>query len=137
MARSGISFTDEEVNKIEWFKREIPGIEKEVDDKWWREHFDEERKRWLSRVEGLDEKIQNGITRYGGAVSAQGVRDDCTHIMYAQTKAQVFNIIEAQFDEGTRQEAIKRAVENVLSNVSDNLDAYLRRSLIEGLQIGK
>ena len=57
--------------------------------------------------------------------------------MYAQTKAQVFNILETQFDAGTRQEAIKRAVENVLSNVSDNLDAYLRRSLIEGLKISK
>ena len=137
MVRSGVSFTMEELNRIEGFKRDIPDIEKEVDDKWWREWFDEERRSWLSRLEGLDEKIQNGITRYGGTVSAEGVRSDCTHITYAQTKAQVFNIIEAHFDAGTRQEGIKRSIENVLSAVSDNIDAYLKRSLIEGLKIGE
>ena len=137
MVRSGVSFTDAEMAEMEWFKQEVPDLGEEVDDKWWRDWFDEKRRERLSETKGLDEKIQNGITRYGGSVSAEGVRDDCTHIMYAQTKAQVFNILEAQFDAGTRQEAIKRAVENVLSNVSDNLDAYLRRSLIEGLKISK
>ena len=137
MVRSGISFTDAEMAEMEWFKQEVPDLGEEVDDKWWREWFDEKRRERLSETKGLDEKIENGITRYGGSVSAEGVRDDCTHIMYAQTKAQVFNILETQFDAGTRQEAIKRAVENVLSNVSDNLDAYLRRSLIEGLKISK
>ena len=137
MVRSGVSFTEAEISQMEYFKRAIPDLGPEVDDKWFRDYFDEQRRARLSETSGLDKKIENGITRYGGSVSAEGIRDDCTHIMYAQTKAQVFNIIEAQFDAGTRQEAIKRAVENVLSNVSDNLDAYLRRSLIEGLKISQ
>jgi hypothetical protein len=123
--------------QMEYFKRTIPDLGAEVDEKWFRNYFDEQRIERLSMTDGLDEKIQNGVTRYGGTVSAEGVRDDCTHIMYAQTKAQVFNIIESQFDAGTRQEAVKRAVENVLSKVSDNIDAYLRRSLIEGLTISQ
>jgi hypothetical protein len=137
MARSGISFTEDEMYQMEYFKRTIPDLGAEVDEKWFRNYFDEQRVERLSMTDGLDEKIQNGVTRYGGTVSAEVVRDDCTHIMYAQTKAQVFNIIESQFDAGTRQEAVKRAVENVLSKVSDNIDAYLRRSLIEGLTISQ
>jgi hypothetical protein len=137
MVRSGISFTEDEMYQMEYFKRTIPDLGAEVDEKWFRNYFDEQRIERLSMTEGLDEKIQNGVIRYGGTVSAEGVRDDCTHIMYAQTKAQVFNIIESQFDAGTRQEAVKRAVENVLSKVSDNIDAYLRRSLIEGLTISQ
>ena len=134
---SGVSFTREEDNEMSYLMREIPELRDETDHKWWRSFFDEAKKRKLSDEEGLDEKIANGITRYGGTVSAEGVRADCTHIMYAQTKAQVFNIIESQFDEGTRQEAVKRSIENVLSAVSDNIDAYLRRSLIEGLKISE
>jgi hypothetical protein len=137
MVRSGISFTEDEMYQMEYFKRTIPDLGAEVDEKWFRNYFDEQRIERLSMTEGLDEKIQNGVIRYGGTVSAEVVRDDCTHIMYAQTKAQVFNIIESQFDAGTRQEAVKRAVENVLSKVSDNIDAYLRRSLIEGLTISQ
>jgi hypothetical protein len=137
MVRSGISFTEDEMYQMEYFKRTIPDLGAEVDEKWFRNYFDEQRIERLSMTEGLDEKIQNGVIRYGGTVSAEVVRDDCTHIMYAQTNAQVFNIIESQFDAGTRQEAVKRAVENVLSKVSDNIDAYLRRSLIEGLTISQ
>ena len=138
MLRSGIAFTEEEINRIGWIERQVHGDgNHEVNYKWWRELFDENKREKLSLQDGLDDKIQNGITRYGGTVSAEGVRDDCTHIMYAQTKAQIFNIIEAQFDAGTRQDGIKRSIENVLSAVSDNIDAYLRRSLIEGLKIAK
>ena len=136
---SGVSFTQKEHSVMLDMRMKIPELhdKSKYPDEWWRRMFDEEKKRKLSDENGLDEKIANGITRYGGTVSAEGVRADCTHIMYAQTKAQVFNIIESQFDEGTRQEAVKRSIENVLSAVSDNIDVYLRRSLIEGLKISE
>ena len=139
MARSGNSFTAEEMVERENLIRMIPELETspEVDERWWREHFDKEKRRMLSIEHGLEERINNGVFKLFDDVSATRVREDCTRIHYAQTKARVFNIIESQFDEGNRLEAIKRAVEDVLSGVSDNIDVYLERSLVVGHKISE
>ena len=137
MGKAEICFTEEERREMDRVLRKSPSLMADTDDVWWRDHFDKMKKKRMGNELGLDKKIANGITSYGETVSAEEIRDDCTRIMYAQTKARVFSILESQYDEGARLDAIKRVIEDVISGVSDNVDSYLRRSLIEGLKISE
>ena len=136
MVRTGDSFTAEEIESMEYLEKMSPETH-EWDARQWRSFFDDSKRVRLSSMIGLDEKIQSGVFRVTESVSAERIRSDCTNIMYAQTKARVFNILESQFDEGTRLKAVKRAVEDILSSVSDNIDTYLMRSLIDGYKISE
>lgn len=136
MARSGISFTEQEVGIIEGIEKQFP--EHFKDDsvyKWFRDYFDEQRKIILSRQKGLDEKVMTGLCNYDNRVSAGLLRADITRMVYAQTKARMFKLLESRFPEGRQLELLKDEAEEIISSVVYNLDRYSEKSLVVGYAI--
>jgi hypothetical protein len=59
------------------------------------------------------------------------IKKGCAAICYNQTKARMFNVLEAHFDEGQKLDAIKLTSEDIIGTIASNIEAYLDRVLID------
>lgn len=57
-------------------------------------------------------------------LTAESVGDEVAHIVYRQSKAKFFNLLESQF-EGSKLDACKKIAENMIAEIASTAKSYI------------